>query len=241
MSSFLFKVKRSLYLTLKPIVNAVPFLKALNRKRRQLRNTGAKRAIEELGPATSIRVIDTLENAGFEPVLVYGTLLGAVREGQFLRHDYDLDFGVEVDTNDDWAKLQSCMEAAGFRVARQFSLKGLITEQAYFSDGFTFDIFGLMPIEGSDERRSYYYCLLDDGKYESEDDRSVKYLDFPAIDKRVRVPVDGVELPIPGNAEEFLTRAYTEHWRVPDPSWVSGTGGGWHLMEGVVERRTVFS
>ena len=91
-------------------------------------------------------MISTLEAGGYEPVLAFGTLLGAVREGRFLRHDYDLDFGVELDTNEDWAKLTACMEAAGFTILRQFSLRGTITEQAYDADGFTFDIFGFMPV-----------------------------------------------------------------------------------------------
>lgn len=237
----LFKIKRRAYLLLKPIVNAVPPLKALNKWRRKRNNKKKLQTMRELGPSLAKRVVDVLEAGGYEPILVFGTLLGAVREGRFLRHDYDLDFGVELDTNEDWAGLKACMEAAGFTLARQFSLRGAITEQAYEADGFLFDIFGLMPVEGSDERRAFYYCLLDEGVYESDDDRSVKYIDLPAIDQRIYVDVDGVKLPIPANAEDCLTRAYTEHWRVPDPTWVSGTKGGWVLMEGVTERRTVFS
>ena len=240
MSSFLFSVKRKLYLFFKPIVNAVPLLKKINRKRRQAMGTKEKQAVIEHGLSTAVDVVNVLENGGFEPVLVFGSLLGAVREGRFLRHDYDLDFGVEVDDNETWARLRSCMEEGGYKIARQYSVGGLITEQAYHAQGFTFDVWGLMPIEGSDERRAYYHCLLDEGQYESEDDRSIKYLDLPPIGERVLVEVDGVELPIPANAEECLTRAYTEHWRVPDPTWVSGTEGGWKLMEGVVERRMVF-
>ena len=236
----LYGIKRKAYLFVKALVNKYPFLKQLNRWRRRVRGAKERQAVSEYGAETAKNVVRILEQGGYEPILVFGTLLGAVREGRFMPHDFDLDFGVEINSDEEWADLRHCLESGGYQIARQYSVKGIITEQAYLSHGFTFDIWGLMPIEGSEERRAFYHCLLDDGKYESDDDRSVKYIDLPPIESRLYVDVDGVNLPIPNNAEEHLVRAYTEHWRVPDPSWKSGTDGGWHLMEGAVERRTVF-
>lgn len=234
----LFQLKRAAYLWAKRIVNKVPPLKAANRIRRKVRGAKTRKAVASYGATASTEVIKALEDGGFEPILAFGTLLGAIRENRILRHDNDLDYAVQIDSNEEWQRLKECMEAAGYVILRQFSLKGSITEQAYQGNGYSFDVFGFMPVEGSKERRAFYYCLLDEGKYESEDDRSVKYMDFPPFEGRMLVEVDGVMLPVPDNAEEILSRAYTERWRTPDPAWVSGSN--WKIMEGVVERRQVF-
>lgn len=44
--------------------------------------------------------VQLLEEHGFEPFIISGTLLGAVREGAILKHDYDIDLGLFVDEID---------------------------------------------------------------------------------------------------------------------------------------------
>lgn len=44
--------------------------------------------------------LDLLEGAGFRPFILSGTLLGAVREGRMLAHDYDIDLGLMAEDTD---------------------------------------------------------------------------------------------------------------------------------------------
>ena len=43
-------------------------------------------------------VYSELEHQGFEPMILFGTLLGSVREGSFIEHDKDIDLGLVEET-----------------------------------------------------------------------------------------------------------------------------------------------
>ena len=236
----LFRLKRRLYLAMKKMVNNHPTLKRLNHFRRSVRGASVRGAVSEHGLDTAQKAVAALEAQGLEPVLTFGTLLGAVREHNLIDWDNDIDLGIIVDANDTavWDRVKEALESAGFPIARQYQLFGRITEQAYESDGFSFDMWGLCRMEGTDALRAYYHCQVDDADYQSPDDRSVKYIDMPVFTARRMEDVSGYSLPVPGNAEEMLACVYGPNWATPDPTFVSGTG--WILMDGVVERRTVF-
>ncbi|CAM2970995.1 hypothetical protein SAMN04488021_10266 [Paracoccus aminovorans] len=54
-----------------------------------------------LGAEAALRdALDLLEGAGFRPFILSGTLLGAVREGRMLAHDYDIDLGLFAEEAD---------------------------------------------------------------------------------------------------------------------------------------------
>jgi hypothetical protein len=63
--------------------------------------------------------------AGMRPFLMWGTLLGCVREGRFLRHDYDIDVGILADDYANKDRLVAAMRKRGYELAseRLYKLK----------------------------------------------------------------------------------------------------------------------
>lgn len=64
------------------------------------------------------RAIEALESAGIRPFLVSGTLLGLVREGRLMDHDYDIDLGV-LPEESDAETVGAALESASFEVKVQ--------------------------------------------------------------------------------------------------------------------------
>jgi fukutin len=74
-----------------------------------------------------------------------GTLLGAIREGDLLAHDQDVDFGVLG--TDQHQKILRWMQALGFRLYRAFGTVDRGYEQSFIRNGAKVDIFYFYPDE----------------------------------------------------------------------------------------------
>lgn len=206
----------------------------LIRKRRHLMESDG--AIEEQRCALRERGLEIAECAlralgevGIAPVLSYGNLLGVVREGAFLAHDDDLDFAFCLTDEAVWPKIEAAMTQAGFEKIRQFEYHGAITEQAYFAEGLGLDIFGFKPVAETGKLRGYFYARYWDVYYPDAADHTVKYCDVDPCDEVKHISVNGYELPVPDNADEWLAVFYGESWRVPNPAWESASG--WTLAK----------
>ncbi|KDE68402.1 hypothetical protein FUSO6_08975 [Fusobacterium necrophorum DAB] len=66
------------------------------------------------------KILDTLKQENIDFFLVFGTLLGAIREKDFIKHDLDLDFGVWE--NIDFKLLRKILENNGFLLKSQIKL-----------------------------------------------------------------------------------------------------------------------
>lgn len=221
--SFSFVLKRKAYLTIKRIIQAVPPLRNAYSKRTEERDRQTRESINDHGTHTLVEVTECLNSNGFMCFPMFGTLLGIVREGGFIAHDLDLDFGVIIPEHLSWESIESLMSEKGYSLDHQYSYNGSIVEEAFWADGFTFDLFKLSQVDNSERLRAYFFNTPDDVIFPEPGMRAVKYFEMPAVIK-LRPAVAGSQtVSIPENAEEIVELLYGPNWRVPDPDWVSGS------------------
>lgn len=191
------------------------------------------RDAEQLAPLLdSIEtVLAALREAGVEPFLAYGSLLGAVREGGLIGHDSDADLGYvsrfpePVDAMLESFRLQRRLVEMGYWVVRYSGLAFRVNLRE--ADGALrgLDVFGGVLREG------HLYLMGEVGApFRPE------WVSPPS-----EVTLEGRVYPGPAQPERLLEAMYGPHWRTPDPAfkfetseatrrrldgWFRGTRGG---------------
>lgn len=202
---------------LKPIY--YPYKEWLNKKRNQ----------KFLSNGMSvIRCFDeTLTSAGIPYMLGFGTLLGAVREHGFIKHDMDIDTCLWYE--DYYAKdVKGCLERSGFKMSRCFTIDdgkcGL--ETTFFKDGVGIDIFLIYPAVDRMPYTCHEWLPVKDGIMRQESMEQYGYLipyrlEMPYVKDLIRVDFNGIMLPIPSNYDELLTYRYGKDYMIPNPNYVT--------------------
>ncbi|WP_183094574.1 class I SAM-dependent methyltransferase [Nocardioides stalactiti] len=164
------------------------------------------------------------EKAGVPTFIAYGTLLGAVRNGQLIGHDNDLDIAYvsehddPVDVIREAYRIERALLADGWSVRRGSGAR-LNVRMRLSDDSVRFvDVFTAHWVEG------VLYIPQDTGF---------------RLPKETILPLTTVELlgrqvPAPADHETLLAATYGPGWRMPDPSfkyetprWLSRRIGGW--------------
>jgi SAM-dependent methyltransferase len=154
-------------------------------------------------------VLGLLADAGVEPFLAYGTLLGAVREGDFIGHDNDIDLGYvshesqPVDVARESFRLERSLERAGMAVER------------YSGAGFK-----VLVRDGAGQQR---WIDVFGGFWVGDRLALMGELLTP-FERSWVLPLSTVELageafPAPARPERLLEATYGPDWRVPDPTF----------------------
>jgi lipopolysaccharide cholinephosphotransferase len=140
--------------------------------------------------------------------LAFGTLLGAVREGQFIRHDYDTDLTVPADSFDPGVLLD--LRRRGFHI-RKFL--GFPDDGMYLSlirSNVSTDLGILYPRDGG-------MYLSEYSDYRGGTAKWIDYL-FPKLDYGW-MEFMGHQFRAPKEPEVFLRCSYGDSWRTPDKNW----------------------
>lgn len=153
------------------------------------------------------RVIATLGDCGYAAMLAYGTLLGAVREGNFLAHDDDID--LFIPTN---ATTRNSVEDVLASLAEQLRSRGWHTSRPNSYTNFHL-------IDPASKLHADVFPLLVNGDRTSLHMEKMRLREIPTdmlLPPR-SVTFLGQEMPVPADPEAFLTERYGKDWTTPDP------------------------
>jgi hypothetical protein len=153
------------------------------------------------GEAFLIDFIEASREAGMKPFLMWGTLLGYVREGRLLKHDKDIDLGILAG---DWPKrhiLIEAMQKRGYDLSFDRNYKIRFNRR----DGFThLDLDVFFPWEGK------MVCLA----LKEDDSFRGAWFQPDVFDNFCNCTFLGSEVLIPDPPERVLGAIYGD-WRTP--------------------------
>jgi hypothetical protein len=145
--------------------------------------------------------IQACDEANMNPFLMWGTLLGCVREGNFLRHDHDIDVGILAR---DWPKRSLLIEAMrrrgyGLEFGRNYKMRFIGRDLLAHLD---VDVF--FPWERK------MICFLD----HEEIGKHGAWFPLDAFNNFRSLTFSGTRVLIPDPPERVLETAYGD-WRTP--------------------------
>ena len=160
---------------------------------------------------------DASREVGIRPFLMWGTLLGCVRENGLLPHDHDLDVGLVPSDYRRKDELVAAMRRRGYRLALDWRYKLRFMRRWHWT---WIDVDVFYPWQG----KTICSTLREDGRVTGEA--------FPlgTFDRLREIEfLDGLQVLIPDPPEAVLEAVYGE-WRIPDPSYHSATGPLTHFV-----------
>ncbi len=150
--------------------------------------------------------------------LDFGTLLGYYREHDFIKYDFDLDFGIFLN---DSQKVRQLLTSNGFELIREFySIKDGGKEECYLYKHTSIDVFYYRE----DEEKNTIYCnsfSCDTDKFSGLNRKSqakVKRIDLPRIGLK-QVEYKNCIVNIPINPEIYLQKHYGKSFMIPNPDF----------------------
>ena len=166
---------------------------------------------------------DALSSHNVKYTLAFGTLLGAVREHGFIKHDLDIDTAIWHDEY--LPDIPSILRSAGFTLIHSFSVdngrKGL--EQTYIKNNVTIDIFYFYHPINKYPYTCIWYSLPGSSTWresmKKEGYVGVARLELPFSRDIISVNLGPLSLPAPSNYSEFLEYRYGPDYMIPDAEW----------------------
>lgn len=203
------------------------------------RNASARRLFELYGLEALKAFDECMTKYGYPYTLMAGTLLGAVREQGFIKHDIDIDVAMWYKHFD--SVLYQRLEEYGFKRKFSYSVDNdtLGKEDSFLYKGVNIDIFYIYDSKGDYPylcdfiNHPNYYGI---GGYKECAQECggllPRRVEAPFTDSYIRTPFENDAFPIMENADDFLRFRYGDDYMIPNPNW-SMKGKNPHIIEWV--------
>jgi len=130
-------------------------------------------------------------------IILYGTLLGAVRENNFIKHDYDTDTAIFGKDIDKLIEAKELLKNSGFELIRTSQSDNVFS---FMRKDEYIDVYVLSP--STQLFKKYYSC--DGGR-----------IDFKHLSKLSKINFLGEEFIAPSNATDLLIKWFGGDWEIP--------------------------
>lgn len=168
-----------------------------------------------------LQVLSLISNACSRQEIIFwldfGTLLGAYRDNNFIKHDFDIDLGVMFNCKE---KFQSSLIHEGFSLVREFrimnndKLEGI--EQTYSYKSVLVDVFYYHPNKDNKFILHSFTPITDDEKFRGK--AEIKEIEMPNYGFK-KFNFKGILVYIPNNTSEYLKYYYGKNFMIPDPHY----------------------
>lgn len=167
------------------------------------------------------RCLNAFEKTNKNYWLEFGTLLGAIREKNFIKHDLDIDFAMLYSEKNE--ALSRELEKNGFKKEKEIYLessKKVVYEAYNFNNKFSVDIYYFIKNEGElffynffrDKNLSYSETIKKNGGL------NVELIKFPLVELQ-RYSFKNRLVNIPKKYKEHLEITYGKDYMIPKKSW----------------------
>ena len=140
-------------------------------------------------------ILSVLNKFGITHWLMFGTLLGCVREGNFIEYDTDIDLGCFRCQYNLLAYAIKELESLGFQLIRVVKNNSLVT---IIRDGVYLDFYTFIP--GKEDESEYFWSQV-----------KLTKINLKLIERKFL----GFEVNILTDCSEVLSKWYGTDWRVP--------------------------
>lgn len=199
---------------IKNIIKKIPFLYNTITTCVNLFNTKKRaRAYRRFGKEALQQFVNCMDKYDYRYTLAFGSILGAVREHGFIKHDLDIDTFIWYDELN--PSMIEQLKEFGFALERSISIGDgkYGREDTYMYKGVNIDIFYLYPAVDR-----YPYCC-DFVPLNSINKRMPRRIEIPITKERKLATFEGIRVYIPKNAEEICEFRYGPNYMTPDPDW----------------------
>lgn len=216
MRNFIYKIYRRFSFLQKIHISFYTF----RRNRQHKHNTAL---LKKYGYEAMSQFDKCMRDNGIPYSLAFGTLLGAVREHDFIPHDDDIDVSMWI--GDYIPEITTLLKKYGFKLKHTFSVDNdrIGKEDTFDYKGVQLDIFYFYE----DNEGSAYCCDFVHFKDSPSWPESIKkhgglmprQLYLPYSRSYISIDFKGIEVSIPSNYKDILSFRYGPDYMIPKPGW----------------------
>ena len=210
-------LKRSLASALgdkKDIIKKLPIIKTLNNKAKTELDSRRSSLLRENFQEV-LKIIYNSQLNKYDLWLDFGTLLGFYRENDFINHDLDMDFGIIINDYDDFLEKEKYLIKKGFSRTKEFYYKNRLVELSYSYKGLNVDFIVYRRKADVIESDTIFFMTNALGKPTRYEVYNYS-LPFSELEEH---NFKAVEIKVPNNAREYLSKLYGEDFEVPNTNY----------------------